>query len=519
MLEYALLMEELAFTLSSIFIGLLLSALMQHNQPQSVTAVQSNSTWESVDSSFSQSTATSNADSTDKVATLNIPQSWQHCVAHVYVSPSMSVRDYIVLLANESGANVKFSADLKDVVGVSYSAHGATFLEVLKNLSSAANWALHVSDNGDISISNDTMYYHTHSVGFLVLPTSQSQHVSGHPGSKGSMPELVTSVSSTSQSEILCHNNPYQVPMDTVWGEIVENLNFYTQQVSGTSYTINKVSGQISVYAPQRIQSTIAKFILDLKERLLSQVRIEAKVIQVYLNQSMELGVNWGSIDWKAIGSNDLTKLVNWLGNFGQVHTIANPCVRVLNQQCACLSITYEEAYFSIHPHIAYIPGADKAYPVSNASFDTKIHKVPLGLSLYVQPVIDFDGNGIVLRIQPYNTSLKSKVDNLSIKVFAAQNKQSASVMKDCIKESKIPCLESVTTKSAMYIKSGETAVLGGMLSSHADTQSNASQQSFSIGRGQNVSETVVLVKAYVEKLQLSPQTLQDYLLLFCYVS
>jgi type II secretory pathway component GspD/PulD (secretin) len=68
-----------------------------------------------------------------------------------------------------------------------------------------------------------------------------------------------------------------------------------SRRVSSTdsTYTIDKPVGLITVNAPKSIQNKISDYLKNLEHELYKQIIIEAKIIEVQLNDSSSLGINW----------------------------------------------------------------------------------------------------------------------------------------------------------------------------------------------------------------------------------
>ena len=80
-----------------------------------------------------------------------------------------------------------------------------------------------------------------------------------------------------------------------------------SRRVSSTesTYTIDKPVGLITVHAPKSLQEKIASYLSGLEKELYKQIVIEAKIIEVQLDDSSSLGVNWHQIlDNLAFNSN-----------------------------------------------------------------------------------------------------------------------------------------------------------------------------------------------------------------------
>ncbi len=63
-----------------------------------------------------------------------------------------------------------------------------------------------------------------------------------------------------------------------------------------SSYTIDKPVGLITVHAPQSLQKRIADYLTALERELYKQIIIEAKIIEVQLEDNSSLGINWNTL-------------------------------------------------------------------------------------------------------------------------------------------------------------------------------------------------------------------------------
>ncbi len=70
------------------------------------------------------------------------------------------------------------------------------------------------------------------------------------------------------------------------------------RRVSATdsTYTIDKPVGLITVNAPKSLQKRIDSYLANLEKELYKQIIIEAKIIEVALNDSSSLGINWNML-------------------------------------------------------------------------------------------------------------------------------------------------------------------------------------------------------------------------------
>jgi general secretion pathway protein D/MSHA biogenesis protein MshL len=67
-------------------------------------------------------------------------------------------------------------------------------------------------------------------------------------------------------------------------------------KTTDSTYTIDKPVGLITVHAPKSLQKRVADYLSNLEKELYKQIIIEAKIIEVQLNDSSSLGINWNSL-------------------------------------------------------------------------------------------------------------------------------------------------------------------------------------------------------------------------------
>lgn len=65
---------------------------------------------------------------------------------------------------------------------------------------------------------------------------------------------------------------------------------------SGTRYTIDKPVGLITVHAPRALQEKVRDYLDSVEHELYKQISIEAKIIEVQLNDFSSLGINWNTL-------------------------------------------------------------------------------------------------------------------------------------------------------------------------------------------------------------------------------
>ena len=81
-------------------------------------------------------------------------------------------------------------------------------------------------------------------------------------------------------------------------GEKESPADQVSRRISSTasSYTIDKPIGLITVHAPKSLQKRIAHYLETLERELYKQIMIEAKIIEVQLQDNSALGINWNTL-------------------------------------------------------------------------------------------------------------------------------------------------------------------------------------------------------------------------------
>lgn len=183
-------------------------------------------------------------------------------------------------------------------------------------------------------------------------------------------------------------------------------------------FTINRQAGTVFVTAfPDTIQK-VAEYLETVEGSVHRQVLIQAKVIEVTLNDEFQYGINWDviarkfkspSIDIKqipspdisgifqiAFTSRDLSALIEALSEQGKVNVLSSPKISTLNNQKAIIKIGTEEVFFEVER--VRIGSDSSGAPVFQTV--SRPFYVSLGVMLDVTPQISASG-AITMNIHP----------------------------------------------------------------------------------------------------------------------
>jgi MSHA type pilus biogenesis protein MshL len=225
---------------------------------------------------------------------------------------------------------------------------------------------------------------------------------------------------------------------------------------------INKMAGLVIVTDyPSRLRE-VEKFLSRVEETVQRQVFIEAKIIEVSLNDDFQLGVDWrfipnimklgtgglirqsltGTTDFPAnnrfqigVANTDFNALVDALSTQGKVEVLSSPRVSTLNNQKAIIKAAVEDVYFDVTV-AAGTPPITTATP----------KYITIGVILDVTPQIDSDGM-IIMDIHP------SVTERIRTASFPDTGQQA-------------PIISVRETQTIIRVREGQTVLIAGLMQS-----------------------------------------------------
>ena len=261
-------------------------------------------------------------------------------------------------------------------------------------------------------------------------------------------------------------------------GEIEGAETTTTRRVTyreGASVIANAETGIISIRATSRQHEKIQEFLDAVMGSARRQVLIEATVVEVLLNQNYQAGVDWSRI---ANGGNgvsfnqslsagrlgqapnfvigyanaaarfggNIAASIRLLDSFGTTRVLSSPKLMVLNNQTAMLKVVDNVVYFSISASVTATTQG-----VSEKTFTTTAHSVPVGFVMSVQPQIS-DTDSVLINVRPTISRITSFVNDPN------PDLASAGVV------SRVPQIQTREMESTLKMSNGQIAVLGGLM-------------------------------------------------------
>jgi len=240
-----------------------------------------------------------------------------------------------------------------------------------------------------------------------------------------------------------------------------------------TSFTINRMAGIIMVTAPKKQLEHVENYINNLKKTLNRQVFIEARIVEVQLSEGLKYGIDWSFIeDWQGVGNinigptnfssivegtgpnfqisltgKNFTSLLKALQEQGDVKTLSNPRVNILNGQTALLSVGRNTSFIS---KVESTTSAESGAATTSFTIETK--SVLSGIIFGLVPYISGEGE-ITMTITPIVSNLVS----LDSKTIGSGTNTV---------EIKLPTVDLREMSSTVKLLDGQMVVIGGLIDS-----------------------------------------------------
>jgi len=295
-----------------------------------------------------------------------------------------------------------------------------------------------------------------------------------------------------------------QVPTDETDDTSAANDNVNVQ-----TFTLNKQAGLVNVFGTDKAHKDVAEYLKQVKKAVTSQVLIEAKILEVTLNDTYATGVDWRAIDLfgsesalnfftaagntglntlasglgstanltvpgidsgvttktfaAGIAGNDVQALITALSQFGTVKALASPRMTVLNNQPAVMNVATNVVFFDIDIDTS----VDDDTGDRETDIDADAQNVPVGVLVNVQPSINLEDRTVSLALRPTITSISQRVENPAID-FISQTVPGVNV------SSPVPELNVQEVDSVIKVNDKQPIVMGGLLQDVITTNQNS---------------------------------------------
>lgn len=338
------------------------------------------------------------------------------------------------------------------------------------------------------------------------------------------------------------------LPDSPLWDEVKTNLdniliaeapksNFTTSSTESDSNTssnsgsnfqtsdsviANKNSGFFTIYANTRQHLAIEKYLNEVNKNSSAQVLIEAKIVEVALNDTFSAGIDWAHKSWGNMvgGGNgassfttknnysttgglsylpgksvkifglgpDINLAVKALSTFGVSKAVSSPRISAINNQKSTLTFANKLVYFKIEQTAGAV-GTSTSAPSGSVKNSTK-QEESVGVVLNLTPSINLKTNEVTISIEPKFTTSNEKVED------------------PANPGNFVPVIVTRELKTIAKIQSGNVLVLGGLMEDGSDNKQTGTPFISKIpvvgwffkfvNRSSKIKETVIFIKATI---------------------
>jgi MSHA biogenesis protein MshL len=272
------------------------------------------------------------------------------------------------------------------------------------------------------------------------------------------------------------------------WKGITTTLKELVGSAEGTNVSVNSQAGIISVSAQPIVLKNIEQYIENLQNSLNRQVVLEAKILEVQLNDEFQAGIDWGvlsnpsTIDpntnlplvgrgfgqtgTKIFENTDLAQLTGGMfavrlnGNFkmlinllqtqGNVQVLSSPHISTVNNQKAVIKVGQDEFFVTAVSTTNTNTGGNNVVPSQNVSLTPFFS----GITLDVTPEISADSS-VVLHIHPSVSVVTEQTKVIGLgNASGVENNLTLPLAFSTIRES----------DNIVRAKNGQVIVIGGLM-------------------------------------------------------
>jgi MSHA biogenesis protein MshL len=257
------------------------------------------------------------------------------------------------------------------------------------------------------------------------------------------------------------------------WKELEDALRTLISVDKEATIVINRQSGVVIARAKPMQLREIENFLAATQDQIGRQVILEAKILEIVLDDSHQDGVEWKSIIREGLqagkvtftgglytlasragsfSAGDFTAVVTLLESQGKTNVLSSPRISTLNNQQAIIKVGKDETFVTgISPGVVgggISGGIVQPAPILSSFFS--------GIALDVTPQIN-DSGDITLHIHPSITNVQSQDREFTIDSNGTQ--------------SVVPTALSTIRESDSIVKAkdGQIIVLGGLMQDNAN--------------------------------------------------
>jgi len=280
-------------------------------------------------------------------------------------------------------------------------------------------------------------------------------------------------------------------------------------------YSLNRQAGLLSVYGTEKQQRLIQAYLAKVLSKVGTQVLIEAKVVEIALNDQYNTGVDWQALRQNLKGTGfgfstltpgvsattslpnlptpgklgspfgnfglnagfttfggDLAGMINLVKSYGDVRTLSSPRLTVMNNQPATLKVAQNHVYFKMQATVTSVPATAGSPASQTATYNSQLQTLPIGLVMTVLPSIDGEHGLVTLGLRPSVTAWPGTTVSDPAVALSIASACSGSITGACspaniataVASASVPVVDVREMESVVTVPSGAVVVLGGLM-------------------------------------------------------
>lgn len=307
----------------------------------------------------------------------------------------------------------------------------------------------------------------------IALSSSQISDKIGSTSS-GSATSTTTNLSSAGSSNNATSGTTVETRSESdFWKNLSANLKLLIGDKDGRSVVVNSQTGTVMVKAFPAELRDVRRYLENAQNSLERQVILEAKVLEVQLNDGFQAGIDWSRIgtmqfqqtgssydkDLKGIfaikrgdASSSFQATINLLEEQGNVQVLSSPRVSAINNQQAVIKVGDDE--FFVTSVTTNVVGGTSGNTTSSSVGLTPFFA---GITLDVTPQIS-SANEIVLHIHPSVSTVETQTKKVELGSNAGGT-LTLPLARSTVRES----------DSVVHARNGQIIVIGGLMQNNTE--------------------------------------------------
>lgn len=414
------------------------------------------------------------------------------------VARNTPLRDVLHVIAEATGLNLVMEKGVAAETPVTLTLKNVTAEDALNTIFTSVDYFYAVKDNMLIIKAVDTRIFE---LGHPAIVQTYSVDVGGDilGGATGSLTAGGTTTGGTttikgnitqsSKSDATAFNfwDAIEKSISSILGTTAAAASSASQPAGQPaaiqqSFTINRLTGTIFVTASKRNLERVEQYLNTIKKVISRQVLVEAKIIEVQLSEGLRYGIDWSFVN-RTLGNGQInittpnfsgvvpltspyinmgvtrgesfSTLLKALQSQGEVRTLSNPRVNIMNGQTALLSVGRNVSFISkVETTTTTASGA-----APTTTFTVTTSNILSGIIIGIVPYINENGE-ISLTITP----IISDLIQLQDKTIGSGNSQT---------QISLPTVDLRELSTTVKVRDGQMIIIGGLISKKENLQDN----------------------------------------------